>query len=68
MACDDISMTMRYTYSAPERSPDALCRLEYKENITIYSAGKGAETGKKAQATSPVEKKIENRGPVAQHG
>jgi hypothetical protein len=27
--CDDISMTMRYTYSAPERSLDALCRLEH---------------------------------------
>lgn len=36
----DISMTLRYAHASPERSLEAVCRLEYDKNITMGSEPK----------------------------
>jgi len=61
----DISMTLRYAHASPERSLDAVRRLEYDKNITI-EAVRGSETVLENGLNPNVHKKLPAFGGVAQ--
>ncbi|MGH9777422.1 MAG: tyrosine-type recombinase/integrase, partial [Candidatus Acidiferrales bacterium] len=66
----DISMTMRYAHSAPERSLDAVRRLEHYKSITIGGlddTGAGS-AGSVREPISFATKKLDRNGAVAQTG
>ena len=66
----DISMTMRYAHSAPERSLDAVRRLEYYKSITICGVD-DTGAGSAGSAREPISfatKKLDRNGAVAQTG
>ena len=63
----DIAMTMRYAHAAPERSLDAVRRLEHYKNITI-GLDRASKPGSRVEPIPFAAKKLAVRGAVAQTG